>query len=168
LFLGLIAGSDEGYAAALFYAISYGIMAAGAFGIIILLSSKDDEADMIDDLRGLNERHSGVALVVLLLMFSMTGIPGTIGFYAKWLVLQSLIEAGLVWLAVVAVVFAVIGAFYYLRVLKAVYFDRLESPTAVPASVAQHWLVFANGALILGVGLFPDALITLCRTALGL
>ena len=168
LFLGLIAGTDEGFAAALFYAISYGIMASGAFGMIILLSHRGFEAEMIDDMRGLNDRDSGFALVMLLLMFSMTGIPGTVGFYAKWLVLQSLIDAGMVWLAVVAVVFAVIGAFYYLRVLKAVYFDRAESPAPLQAPMGQRTVVAVNGGLILVLGLFPDRLIEICQTALGL
>ena len=168
LFLGLIAGTQQGYAAALFYAISYGIMAAGGFGMIILLSRRGFEAEMIDDMRGLNDRHSGYALVMLLLMFSMTGIPGTVGFYAKWLVLQSLVDAGLIWLAVVAVVFAVIGAFYYLRVLKAVYFDRLESPAPLEAPMGPRLVVAANGALVLLLGLFPDALIAICRSAFGL
>jgi len=168
LFLGLIAGTDDGYAAALFYAISYGLMAAGAFGMIILLSRRGFEAEMIDDMKGLNDRHSGFALVMLLLMFSMTGIPGTVGFYAKWLVLQSLVEAGLVWLAVFAVVFAVIGAFYYLRVLKAVYFDRVEAGPPLEAPVGQRVILAANGAAVLLLGLFPDALISACRAAFGL
>ena len=168
LFLGLVAGSEEGYSAALFYAISYGIMAAGAFGMIILLSHKGFEAEQIEDLNGLNDRHSGYALVMLLLMFSMTGIPGTVGFYAKWLVLQALVEAGLVWLAVLAVLFAVIGAFYYLRVLKAVYFERIENPQPLVSSRGPRVVVAANGALILLLGLFPDTLIALCRAAFGL
>ncbi|PWG61723.1 NADH-quinone oxidoreductase subunit NuoN [Sediminicurvatus halobius] len=169
LFLGLIAGSDDGYAAALFYAISYGLMAAGAFGMIILLSRRGFEAEMIDDMKGLNERHSGFAFVMLLLMFSMTGIPGTVGFYAKWLVLQALIDAGLIWLAVLAVVFAVIGAFYYLRVLKAVYFDRLESDgPPLEAPLGQRVMLAANGGAVLLLGLFPDALISACRAAFGL
>lgn len=168
LFLGLVAGGDEGYSAALFYAISYGIMAAGAFGMIILLSHKGFEAEQIEDLNGLNDRHSGYALVMLLLMFSMTGIPGTVGFYAKWLVLQALVEAGLVWLAVLAVLFAVIGAFYYLRVLKAVYFERIENPQPLAVSSGPRLVVAANGALILLLGLFPDSLIALCRAAFGL
>ncbi|MEX0384509.1 NADH-quinone oxidoreductase subunit NuoN [Spiribacter pallidus] len=168
LFLGLVAGSDEGYAAALFYAISYGIMAAGAFGMIMLLSRRGFEADMIDDLSGLNDRHGGYALVMLLLMFSMTGIPGTVGFYAKWLVLSALVEAGLIWLAVLAVVFAVIGAFYYLRVLKAVYFDRVDSPQPVEATSGQQVLMWANGGAVLLLGLFPDTLIATCRAVFGL
>lgn len=168
LFLGLIAGSDDGYAAALFYAISYGLMAAGAFGMIILLSRRGFEAEMIDDMKGLNERHSGFALVMLVLMFSMTGIPGTVGFYAKWLVLQALVEAGLVWLAVFAVVFAVIGAFYYLRVLKAVYFDRIETGPPLEAPTGQRVMLAANGAAVLLLGIFPDTLISACRAAFGL
>jgi len=168
LFMGLIAGTDEGFAAALFYAISYGIMAAGAFGMIILLSRQGFEAEMIDDMRGLNDRHSGFALVMLLLMFSMTGIPGTVGFYAKWLVLQALIASGHIWLAILAVVFAVIGAFYYLRVLKAVYFDRVESPEPLTAPTGQRVVIAANGGLVLLLGLFPDLLISACRAAFGL
>ncbi len=168
IFLALLAGNDEGYAAALFYAISYGIMSAGAFGMVILLSRRGFEAEMIEDLNGLNDRHSGYALVMLLLMFSMTGIPGTVGFYAKWLVLQTLVEAGLVWLAVLAVIFAVIGAFYYLRVLKAVYFERIQAPAPLEASSGPRVVVAANGAVVLLLGLFPDTLIAICRAAFGL
>lgn len=168
LFLGLIAGTDEGYAAALFYAISYGIMSAGGFGMIILLSRRGFEAEMIDDMRGLNDRHSGFALVMLLLMFSMTGIPGTVGFYAKWMVLQALVDAGLVWLAVLAVVFAVIGAFYYLRVLKSVYFERVEDPMPIEAALGTRVAMIGTGGVVLLLGVFPGALIAACRAALGL
>ncbi|HKJ94611.1 MAG TPA: NADH-quinone oxidoreductase subunit NuoN [Gammaproteobacteria bacterium] len=168
LFLGFVAAGPDGYTAALFYAITYGIMAAGAFGMVILLSRRGFEADRIEDMKGLNERHSGFAFVMLVLMFSMTGIPGTVGFYAKWLVLKAVIDAGMVWLAVVAVIFAVIGAFYYLRVLKMVYFDRLEED-AVPlqAPAGMRYILAANGALIVILGLFPDSLIAVCRAAFG-
>ncbi|WP_435105607.1 NADH-quinone oxidoreductase subunit NuoN [Arhodomonas sp. AD133] len=166
LFLGFIAGNDEGYAAALFYAISYSLMAAAAFGMIIVLSRRDDEAERIDDLSGLNDRSTGMALVMLLVMFSMTGVPGTVGFYAKWAVLKAVVDAGHVWLAVVAVLFAVISAFYYLRVLKAVYFERIEGHAhAVPASTAVRWVCGLNGAAILALGIFPGWLFAVCRAA---
>ncbi|MBK1734241.1 NADH-quinone oxidoreductase subunit N [Halorhodospira abdelmalekii] len=126
--LALAAGTEAGHAAALFYVIAYGIMAAGAFGLIIVLSSAGTEAEQIADYRGLNERHPILAGVLLLLMISMTGIPGTIGFYAKYLVLKAAVEADLIAMAVLAVIAAVIGAFYYLRVLKVAYFDRPEVP----------------------------------------
>ncbi len=163
--LGFIAGTDEGYAAALFYAITYGFMVTGAFGVVILLSRRGFEADQIEDLRGLNERHGGFALVTLVLMLSMTGIPGTVGFYAKWLVLKSVIDEGIIWLAVVALLFAVIGAFYYLRVLKSVYFDRAEDYQPLHASPGMRALLALNGAAILLFGLFPGGLIAACRAA---
>lgn len=165
LFLGFASGTAEGYSAALFYAITYGFMAAGAFGMVILLSSRGFEADRIEDMRGLNDRHSGFALVMLVLMFSMTGIPGTVGFYAKWLVLKSVIDVGLIWLAVLAVVFAVIGAFYYLRILKLVFFDRADDVQPIQAPAAMRGLLAVNGVAVLLVGLFPDRLIEACRAA---
>ena len=170
LLLGFIAGTDEGYSAALFYAISYGLMAAGAFGMVIVLSRRGFEADRLEDMKGLNNRHSGFAFVMLILMFSMTGVPGTVGFYAKWLVLKSVVETGHFWLATVAVLFAVIGAFYYLRVLKFVYFDRVEEAQAPPleAPGGLRAITAVNGAAVLLLGLFPNSLISACRAALGL
>lgn len=165
LFLGLVAGTPQGYSAALFYAVTYGIMAAGAFGMVVLLSRKGFEADRIEDMRGLNERHSGFALVMLLLMFSMTGIPGTVGFYSKWLVLKSVIDVGMVWLAVVAVLFAVIGAFYYLRVLKMVYFDSSEQGQPLQAPFGMRAVLAVNGIAVLLLGIFPERLIEACRAA---
>ncbi|MCS4504665.1 NADH-quinone oxidoreductase subunit N [wastewater metagenome] len=168
LFLGFIAGTEEGYAASLFYAISYALMSAAAFGMIMVLSRRGHEADEIADLRGLNDRSTGMALVMLVVMFSMTGVPGTVGFYSKWAVLKAVIDTGHVWLAVVAVLFAVISAFYYLRVLKAVYFERIEGEAeAIPASATVRWVCGLNGVAILGLGLFPGALFAVCRAAFG-
>ncbi|WP_421621044.1 NADH-quinone oxidoreductase subunit NuoN [Alkalilimnicola ehrlichii] len=168
ILLGFIAGTAEGYSSALFYAITYGIMSAGAFGLIILLSHRGFEAENISDFKGLNDRSPAMALMMLLLMFSMTGIPGTIGFYAKWLVLKSVVDVGLVWLAVFAVVFAVIGAFYYLRVLKFVYFDKPETEEAPQGgSMAMRGLLVANGIAVLLLGIFPDSLISVCMAAFG-
>src|SRR5690606_9981001 len=121
--LGLIAGTEQGYAAALFYIVTYAITTAGTFAVIILLARKGFEADRIEDLKGLFRRDGTAALVLLVLMFSLTGIPGTVGFYAKLLVLQALVDVGMVWLAVFAMLFAVVGAFYYLRVLKVAFFE---------------------------------------------
>ena len=167
LLLGFIAGTDEGYSASLFYAITYGLMAAGGFGMVILLSRRGFEADRIEDMKGLNDRHSGFAFVMLILMFSMTGVPGTVGFYAKWVVLKAIVDTGHIWLAAVAVLFAVIGAFYYLRVLKLVYFDRADDPQPLQAPGGLRAITAVNGAAVLLLGLFPNALISACRAALG-
>lgn len=167
LLLGFIAGTPEGYTAALFYAISYSLMAAGAFGMVILLSRRGFEAENVEDMKGLNDRHSGFAFVMLILMFSMTGVPGTVGFYAKWLVLKSVIEVDMIWLAVVAVVFAVIGAFYYLRVLKMVYFDRVEESEALQGPAGLRVVLAGNGLAVLILGIFPDSLIAACAAAFG-
>ncbi len=174
IMVGFSAGTDAGHAAALFYTIAYGIMAAAAFGLLTVLSRSGFEAEEIADLRGLNERHPVYAGVLLLVMVSMTGIPGTIGFYAKYLVLKSAVEAGLIPLAILAVVAAVIGAFYYLRVLKVAYFDRPaegEQSAELPrpgASAAVRGVLLVNGAAVLVLGIFPERLIALCQAALGL
>lgn len=123
MLLGVLAGTPNGYSASLFYSLVYAFMGLGAFGIIILLSRAGYEADELDDLKGLNRRHPWYALLILLLMFSMAGVPPTIGFFAKLSVIQAVIDIQLTWVAVVAVLMAVIGAFYYLRVIKLVYFD---------------------------------------------
>lgn len=166
LFLGFIAGTDEGYSAALFYAITYGLMAAGAFGVVILLSRRGFEADLIEDMKGLNDRHSGFAVVMLILMFSLTGVPGTVGFYAKWLVLKAVIDVNMVWLAVVAVISAVIGAFYYLRVVRMVYFDRRDDGEPLEASAGLRIILAGNGLAVLALGIFPGSLIAVCKVAL--
>lgn len=169
ILLGLTAGTGEGQAAALFYAIAYGIMAAGAFGMVAVLRRKGVEAERIEDFRGLNENSPGLAVVMLLLMVSMTGIPGTVGFYAKYLVLKAAVDAGMIPLAVIAVIAAVIGAFYYLRVLKFVYFDRAEEGAAPTpgGSTAVRAVLVVNGAAVLVLGIFPERLIALCTAALG-
>ncbi len=169
LFVGFAAGSPEGYAAVTFYAITYAITTAAAFGVVMLLSRRGFEAESIDDMRGLMQRHGGFAVVMIIVMFSLTGIPPTVGFYAKWLVLQAAINAGLVWLAVVAVFAAVVGAFYYLRILKAVCFDSPDEQTpALQATASMRVLLAVNGAVVLAAGIFPDTLVAACRAAFGL
>ncbi len=123
MLLGVLSGTPNGYSAALFYSLVYAFMGLGGFGMIILLSRKGFEADELDDLKGLNQRNSWYAALMMLLMISMAGIPPTIGFFAKLAVIQAIIDVNLVWLAVVVVLFAVVGAFYYLRVIKLMYFD---------------------------------------------
>ena len=128
LVLGLLAGTAEGYSAAMFYAITYALMAIGGFGMVILLSRAGFEADRLDDFKGLNDRSPWFAFMMLILMFSMAGVPPTVGFYAKLAVLQAVIHVDMVWLALVAVFFSIIGAFYYLRIVYFMYFGDEREP----------------------------------------
>ena len=164
LFLGIIPGTDEGYAAAMFYVIVYAVMALGAFGMIVVLSREGFDADRIDDFRGLNERSPWHAFLMLVLMLSMAGVPPFVGFWAKWSVLREVIAADFVWLAVVAVVFSVVGLFYYLRIVKLMYFDEPGEP---PLEVANplRLVISVNALSVLVVGLFPGALLGWCLTA---
>jgi NADH-quinone oxidoreductase subunit N len=165
LFLGLLAGSAQGYASAMFYAIVYALMAAGAFGILTILSRKGFDAENLDDLKGLNDRDSWYAALMAILMFSMAGVPPTVGFMAKLLVLEAVVRVDLVWLALVAVIFSIIGAFYYLRVVKLIYFDKPTTEAAILSSGGVRVAMTINGLAILLLGLFPAALLGLCQAA---
>lgn len=168
ILLGILVGTPEGYRAAMFYVLIYVIMFIGAFGMIILLSRAGFEAERIEDFKGLNERSPWFALVMLMLMFSMAGVPPFAGFFAKVEVLKAAIDGGMLWIAVVAVVFAVIAAFYYLRVVKYMYFDHAEDSVPALSAPADLKLVLtANGLTVLGLGLFPGGLLELCRHAIG-
>lgn len=168
LLLGFIAAGPSGYAAALFYAIVYALMGMGAFGMIILLGRAGFEADRLDDFRGLNERSPWSAFMMLVLMFSMAGVPPFLGFWAKWSVLAAVVGAGFVWLAVVAVVFAIIGAFYYLRVVRLMYFEKPEDLAPIAARQGIRVMLSVNALAILALGIYPGALLGLCGAALGL
>ena len=173
--LGLMSGSVAGkpelssaaYGASLFYMLTYVLTTLASFGIILLLSRQGFECEHIDDLKGLNRRSPWHAAIVLLLMFSLAGIPPLVGFYAKLAVLQSLVSAGHVTLAVVAVLFSLIGAFYYLRVVKVVYFDEPAADAApIVATCGQRGLLSINGAMMLVLGLLPGGLMALCVQAI--
>jgi len=173
--LGLLSGVVEGkpgaasmaYGSALFYMLTYVLTTLASFGIIMLLSRQGFECEHIDDLKGLNRRSPWRAAIVLLLMFSLAGIPPLVGFYAKLAVLQALVEAGHVTLAVVAVLFSLVGAFYYLRVVKVVYFDEPVAETEpVSTPCCQRGVLSINGALILILGVLPGGLIALCVQAI--
>lgn len=166
LLLGILAGTPEGYAAAMFYAIVYVLMAVGAFGLIIILSRTGFEAENIDDFKGLNDRNPWLAFLMMVVMMSMAGIPFMAGFYAKWVVLQAVVDVGLVWLAILGVVFSVIGAFYYLRVVKCLYFDKPEQSAPIELSRDTEIVISANGLLLVVLGLYPTALMSWCATAL--
>jgi NADH-quinone oxidoreductase subunit N len=169
LLLALANGTPAGYAAAMFYAISYAIMASAAFGVILLLTRAGFEAEEIDDFKGLNQRNPWYAFIMLLTMASLAGIPPLFGFFAKLLVLKAAIDAGMLWLALVAIVFAIIGMFYYLRVIKVMYFDAPLDSSALllPRDLAFRWLLSINGVALLGLGLFWGPLIAWCYRAFG-
>ena len=166
LFMGLAHGGNLGYSAAMFYAISYAIMSAAAFGAIIALSRDGFESEQVDDFRGLWSRNPGQAVLVLFVMASLAGVPPFLGFWAKLEVLLAALDAGLMWLAVVGVVCAVIGAFYYLRVIKVMFFDEPEGEGARIHPDSHLRLVFAvNAAALLVLGLFADSILAWCGLA---
>ena len=162
LLLGVLAGDLNGYSSGMFYIIVYMVMNLGAFGMIMVLSRSGFEAENLDDFRGLNQRSPWFAFVMLLLMFSMAGVPPTVGFYAKLSVLQAVVNAGYVWLAVVAVMFALVGAFYYLRVVKLMYFDAPVDTTPIRPFADVRWVMSLNGLAMLIFGILPGPLMALC------
>jgi len=162
IFMGFIAGTEDGLRAAMFYTLTYTLMSAAAFGMVVLLSRKGFEADNIADFKGLNARSPWFAFVMLMVMFSMAGVPPFIGFYAKLVVLGSVLDAGLLWLALVGLVLAVVGAFYYLRIVWFMYFVEPTDNSPLEASTDLRVVVSANGLGLLALGLFPGALLDLC------
>jgi NADH-quinone oxidoreductase subunit N len=167
---GVISGDARfalnAYSSAMFYVVAYVIMSVGSFGMILLMARPGFEADNIEDFKGLNKRNPWFAGVMLMLMFSMAGIPFFIGFFAKFSVLQAVVAAGHIWLAVVAVLFSLIGAFYYLRVVKVMYFDQPSDDTPLAASMDMRILMSANGLAVALLGIFPQVIMSLCAYAL--
>ena len=162
LLLGILAGDLIGYSAGMFYVVVYVLMNLGAFGMIMVLSRSGFEAENLEDFRGLNARNPWYAFMMLLLMFSMAGVPPTVGFYAKLSVLQAVINAGFVWLAVLAVLFALIGAFYYVRLVKLMYFDAPQDTAPIEPRGDVRVLMSANGLAMLVFGIMPQPLMALC------
>ncbi|MSQ59384.1 MAG: NADH-quinone oxidoreductase subunit NuoN [Betaproteobacteria bacterium] len=165
LLLGVLGNSSEGYGAAMFYVVVYTLTALGGFGMILLLSRKGFEAEDLEDFEGLNRREPWYAFLMLLIMFSMAGAPPTVGFYAKLSVLQAVMNAGMTWLAVVAVLFSLVGAFYYLRLVKLMYFDEPSEAAPILATADTRFLLSANGLAMLVLGLVPGGLMALCHHA---
>lgn len=163
--LGLIALSIQGFRAAIFYMASYTFMSMGAFAMITLMSKMGYEAENIDDFLGLNQRAPWLAFMMLILMFSMAGIPPILGFFAKVAVFEALISAHLVWLATVAIIFAVIGSYYYLRIVKVMYFDDAEETSKITMPNDLKIAVSLNCLFILILGIFPSGLFELSKLA---
>ena len=166
MLLGIIAADADGYGASMFYVMVYAVMGLGAFGMILLLAREGFEADQLEDFKGLNRRSPWHAFLMLLLMFSMAGVPPTVGFYAKLAVLEAVLDAGHVWLAVLAVLFSLVGAFYYLRVVRLMYFDEPTDSAPISATAGVRVLLSVNGIAALAVGLLPGWLMTLCHKAI--
>jgi len=168
MLLGVIAGpnSANGYSAGMFYIVTYVIVAAGAFAVIALLSKNGIELDKVEDYRGLNARNPWLAFIMLIFMFSMAGVPPAVGFFAKLGLLEALMQAQYVWLAAFALIFSIIGAYYYLRIVMFMYFEEpLENLRGSKISLsAGPWVAISvNGLAALGLGLLPSAFIDVCR-----
>jgi NADH-quinone oxidoreductase subunit N len=174
MLLGVVTGVVGGdarlvlnaYSSAMFYVIAYVLMSAGTFGMILLMARAGFEADELDDFKGLNKRSPWFAGIMLMLMFSMAGVPFFIGFFAKFSVLQAVVAAGYMWLAIAAILFSLIGAFYYLRVVKLMYFDAPTDDSPITAGLDVQILVSANGLAVAALGIFPQVIMSLCAYAL--
>jgi NADH-quinone oxidoreductase subunit N len=164
--LGILSGTAQGYQAAMFYMISYIIVAAGAFGMILLLAKQGFEADEITDFKGLNARSPWFAGMMAILMFSLAGLPPFIGFWAKLGVIQAVLGVHLTWLAVIAVLFSVVGAFFYLRIVKLMYFDEPTETSSVGGSMLMRTVLSANALLAFALGVVPGTLLQICQRAL--
>jgi NADH-quinone oxidoreductase subunit N len=174
MLLGLLSGVSNGsssfsadaYSSAMFYSVTYVLTTLGTFGVIMLLARVGFEAENLEDFKGLNRRSPWFAFVMLILMFSLAGIPPMVGFYAKLSVLQAVLHTQQVWLAVTAVLLSLVGAFYYLRVVKLMYFDEAADSAQIVVNTDMRIALSINGVAILGLGLLPGTLMGACFTAI--
>ena len=161
IMLGIMTAEKGGYTASMFYTIVYTLMALGAFGMIMYMSRMGFESDKLDDFRGLNQRSPWFAFIMLIFMFSMAGVPPFVGFWAKLSILKAVVAVDMTWLAVTAVVFSIIGAFYYLRIIKLMYFDTPQETSAIEGASDLRVMLSLNGIAILGLGLYPELIMGL-------
>ncbi|MET0534687.1 MAG: NADH-quinone oxidoreductase subunit NuoN [Steroidobacter sp.] len=166
ILLGILAGTNDGYRASMFYTLTYVIMSVGSFGMILLLSREGFEGDQLEDFKGLHRKSPWFAAVMMMLMFSTAGVPPFVGFWAKIAVLGAVIDVGLVWLAAVAVLLSVVAAFYYLRIIKLMYFDEPADEIGIQAGGTIRAVLSANGVAVLALGIFPSLLLDLCARVL--
>ena len=167
ILLAVYTGTGDGYAAALFYALTYVVAAAGAFGIIIILSRRGYDAELLSDFKGLNQRSPWFALMMLFLMFSMAGVPPFVGFLSKLYVISAVLDIGGTWLAVLMVLASVIGAYYYLRVIWYMYFEEGEDKAVLQANMDTRLVLSLNSVAVLALGIVPGWLLSMCVTILG-
>lgn len=175
MLLGLLSGVFSGsnltsaanaYSSAMFYSITYVLTTLGTFGVILLLARSGFEAENLDDFKGLNQRSPWFAAVMMILLLSLAGVPPTMGFYAKLSVLQAVLGTGQIWLAVLAVLFSLIGAYYYLRVIKLMYFDDPVDTAKIIVNRDMQFTLSLNGAAIVALGLIPGPLMAACAEAI--
>ncbi|HQO30009.1 MAG TPA: proton-conducting transporter membrane subunit, partial [Accumulibacter sp.] len=170
MLLGLVTGvvgmdrqfAFNAYSSAMFYVVTYVLTSAGTFGMILLLAKSGFESDELEDFKGLNKRSPWFAAVMMMMMFSMAGVPFFVGFFAKFSVLQAVVAAGYLWLAIVAVLFPLIGCFYYLRVVKIMYFDQPMNTRPIEAPMDTKILLSANGLAVAILGIVPQSLMSIC------
>ncbi len=167
ILLAVFCGTGQGYAAALFYTLTYVVMAAGSFGMVILLSRQGFEAELLSDFKGLNARSPWFAFMMLFFMFGLAGVPPWVGFFAKLNVISAVLDAGFPGLAVLMVLAAVVGAFYYIRVVWLMYFESAEERAILQAKVDTRFVLSLNGLAVLAIGLMPGWLLSLCMRVLG-
>jgi NADH-quinone oxidoreductase subunit N len=173
MLLGLLSGvvggnwrnAPDAYGAAMFYTLVYVVMSLGAFGMLLHLSRKGVECERLQDMKGLNRRDPWAAFLMMVVMFSLAGVPPTAGFYAKLSVLSAAVQAGQIWLAVTAVLFSLIGAFYYLRIVKLMYFDEPVA-AALEGPGAARVLLSVNALALLAIGILPQPLMQWCFIAI--
>jgi NADH-quinone oxidoreductase subunit N len=163
LFLGLLVAPIVGYTAALYYIVVYALVVAVAFGVLLYISNQEFDAQTFDDIKGLGARHPWIAFLMLLVAFSLAGVPPTVGFYAKFMILSALVNGGMVWLAALAVVFSIIGAFYYLKIVRAMYFEAPNDIYPVADQKDFATVLSINGLGILLLGIFPAPLFMMCQ-----
>ncbi len=166
ILLGILAGTNDGYRAAMFYTLTYVITSVGSFGMILLLAREGFEADQLDDYKGLHRKSPWFAAVMMMLMFSTAGVPPFVGFWAKIAVLGAVVDVGLIWLAAVSVLLSVVAAFYYLRIIKLMYFDEPTDAVDIQAGGTLRAVLSANGVAVLALGIFPSLLLDLCARVL--
>ncbi|OON64552.1 NADH-quinone oxidoreductase subunit N [Massilia sp. KIM] len=154
------------YSAAMYYTITYVLTTVGSFGLIMLLARAGHEAELISDFKGLGKRSPWFAIVMTILMFSLAGVPPMVGFMAKWAVLQAVATAGMVWLAVVAVLFSLIGAFYYLRIVKTIWFDDAADTAPIHTPGDMRAVLSLNGLAVVALGVVPGWLLAVCYTTM--
>lgn len=172
--LGLLAGvvgadssnAATAYSAAMYYSITYVLTTLGSFGLVMMLARAGFEAEELADFKGLGKRSPWFAVVMTVLMFSLAGVPPMMGFMAKWSVLQAVVSSGQVWLAIVAVMFSLIGAFYYLRVVKTMWFDEPADTSVIAVPMDMRVALSINGVAIVVLGLMPGGLLGACMTAM--
>ncbi len=171
MLLGLLSGVFEGstpaaatnaYSAAMFYTVTYVLTTLGTFATILLLARRGFEAEHLDDFKGLNQRSPWFAAVMMVLLLSLAGVPPMVGFYAKLSVLQAALAAGHMWLVIVAVLFSLVGAYYYLRVVKLMYFDEPTDTTPIEASGSVRFTLSLNGVAVVLLGVLPGPLMVAC------